>query len=107
MHTTVKAENFHPMKGHVAAGTHIVFCDGTIGKIKATIKGWQVVNPSPGIGNEEPVLIDSPANAYFLTAEILELDAAKYDAAVSEIESQGITRSDAQAIFDHDMMTRG
>ena len=42
MGATVFAKHFHPMAGHCADGTVVVFSDGSRGRIDSTINGWRI-----------------------------------------------------------------
>lgn len=38
-------DNFHPMRGHVVDGCEITMRNGDICTIKASIHGWELLNP--------------------------------------------------------------
>lgn len=43
--TTVDAKSFHPMTGHVAIDTVVIFSDGTRGSLSNDMSGWSLNLP--------------------------------------------------------------
>ena len=50
MHTTlVRAQDFHPMRGHVAEGTRVQFESGEELTVRNAMRGWLLVNDKTGV----------------------------------------------------------
>lgn len=67
--TTIKAEAFHPMRGHVADGVKVAFPNGSILTVKATMRGWTLMG-GDGLQHAGPT-----HDANELTACIVKIDA--------------------------------
>ena len=67
---TIQAAAFHPMRGHVEDGVKVAFPNGTVLTVRATMRGWTLVNEH-GLQQTTPT---HDANA--LTASIVKIEAA-------------------------------
>ena len=60
----VKAENFHPMRGHVESGQKVLFANGKILEIRDGSSGWNLW--------EGDVFVSGGFDAYGLTSFIVK-----------------------------------
>ncbi len=60
----IKAENFHPMCGHVGEGNQVMFQDGRLWTIRDGGTGWN-------LRDQEGKYIAGPFDAYGLTSYIV------------------------------------
>ena len=65
---SIQAAAFHPMRGHVAEGVKVAFPGGTVLTVKATMRGWTLVD-AHGRQQTTPT---HDANA--LTASIVKIE---------------------------------
>lgn len=68
--TAIQAAAFHPMRGHVADGVKVAFPGGTVLTVKATMRGWTLVDEN----GRQQTTPTHDANA--LTASIVKIEAA-------------------------------
>jgi hypothetical protein len=66
----IKADSFHPMRGHVADGVKVGFQDGSVLTVTSSMRGWTLIDES-GLQRSPPT-----QDAIELTATIVKIEAA-------------------------------
>lgn len=67
---SIRAAAFHPMRGHVADGVKVAFPNGTVLTVRATMRGWTLVDDH---GQQQTT---PTHDAAALTASIVKIETA-------------------------------